>query len=360
MKPLRQIISTMAFASLIPASAINSDAKSPSEADMSAYLMVYFSDSDHSLHFALSDDGYSFTALNDNKPVISGDTIAEQRGIRDPHIYRGPDGAFYMALTDLHIFAKRQGLRDTQWERPDEYGWGNNRALVLMKSNDLINWSHNVVRIDKLFPEEYSEIGCSWAPETTFDPKEGKMMVYFTIRTRGEHLEGGDPATKKTRLFYAYADDDFTTLTSRPELLFEYPDSTMPILDADICPMPDGRFFMTYVAQAKAPGIKTAISDRVNGGYVYADEWIDVEPGACEAPNTWKRIGEDKWVVMYDIYSIRPNNFGFLETSDFKTFTPLGHFNEGVMKSTNFTSPKHGAVIHLTAEEADRLRKHWK
>lgn len=62
--------------------------------EMSEYLMVFFSDDDHSLHFAISEDGYTFTALNDNRPVISGDTIAEQRGIRDPHIYRGPDGSF--------------------------------------------------------------------------------------------------------------------------------------------------------------------------------------------------------------------------------------------------------------------------
>ena len=38
----------------------------------------------------------------------------------------------------------------------------------------------------------------------------------------------------------------------------------------------------------------------------------------------------------------------------------MGHFNEGVMKTTNFTSPKHGAVIHLTKEEADRLVNYWK
>lgn len=332
----------------------------PEEKDMSAYLMVYFSDSDHSLHFALSDDGYKFTALNDNKPVISGDTIAEQHGIRDPHIYRGPDGAFYMALTDLHLFAKREGLRDTRWERPDEYGWGNNRGIVLMKSDDLINWTHNVVRIDRLFPDEYGEIGCAWAPETIYDYDAEKMMVYLTIRTRGEKLEGGNPVEKKTRLFYAYTDDDFTTLTSRPELLFEYPDSTKQILDADICRMPDGRYLMTYNSQENPAGIKMAVSDHVNGGYRYQPEWIDHEPGSCEAPNMWKRIGENKWVLMYDVYSINPHNFGFVETSDFKTFTPLGHFNDGVMTTTNFSSPKHGAVIHITQAEADALRAHWK
>lgn len=35
-------------------------------------------------------------------------------------------------MTDLHVFGKEMGLRATQWERPDEFGWGNNRGLVLM------------------------------------------------------------------------------------------------------------------------------------------------------------------------------------------------------------------------------------
>ncbi|MBN2163237.1 MAG: hypothetical protein JXR25_01280 [Pontiellaceae bacterium] len=59
------------------------------------------------------------------------------------------------------------------------------------------------------------------------------------------------------------------------------------------------------------------------------------------------------------LQAANPHNFAFSETSDFKTFKHLGYFNQGVMKSTNFTSPKHGAVIHLTQEEADRLAARW-
>lgn len=95
--------------------------------------MVYHKDNDHSLHMALSRDGYSWTALNGDIPVVSGDTIAQQRGIRDPHIYRGPDGSYYIVATDLHLFGQRAGFRDIEWERDGkEYGLGNNRALVLM------------------------------------------------------------------------------------------------------------------------------------------------------------------------------------------------------------------------------------
>lgn len=320
----------------------------PEEKDMAAYLLVYFTDPTHSLFMALSPDGYTFTDVNDGQPVIGGDTIATQKGIRDPHITRGPDGAFYLAMTDLHIFGQREGYRTTQWERDgDIHGWGNNRGFVLMKSYDLINWTRSSVLVEEQFPQ--LNVSCAWAPQTIYDEAKGKMMLYFTMR-----LDGG-----KTNMYYAYTDDAFTKFVSEPELIFEYPDPEIQVLDADIAALPDGRFIMTYVAQEGPAGIKMAVSDKINSGYVYQPEQIDFEPRSCEAPNVWKRIGEDKWVLMYDIFSIDPHNFGFAETSDFVTFTHLGRLNEGVMKTTNFSSPKHGAVIHLTKEEARNLAGHW-
>lgn len=104
--------------------------------EKNAYLMVYFLDETHSLHMAISFDGYEFSDINKGQPIMAGDTIAEQKGIRDPHISRGPDGTFYLAMTDLHIFANKYGYRDTEWQRDGKsYGWGNNRALVLGKQS---------------------------------------------------------------------------------------------------------------------------------------------------------------------------------------------------------------------------------
>jgi len=175
-------------------------------------------------------------------------------------------------------------------------------------------------------------------------------MLYFTMRLGGKG---------KTKLYYAYTDNDFSTLITRPELLFSYPDSAIQILDADIFPLPDGGYVMTYVAQENPAGIKLAKSKYINRGYEYEARQIDFEPRSCEAPNVWKRIGEDRWVLMYDIFSITPHNFGFAETSDFVTFTHLGRFDEGVMRRTNFSIQKHGAVVLLTKDEANRLAQHW-
>jgi hypothetical protein len=87
---------------------------------------------------------------------------------------------------------------------------------------------------------------------------------------------------------------------------------------------------------------------------------IDPEPAACEAPNLRKRTGQEKWVLMFDRYGIQPHNFGFCETSELKSWTHLGRFDEGVAKATNFRSPKHGLVIHPTKAEAGCLARCWK
>lgn len=326
-----------------------SNSRVPREDEMDAYLMFYFQDPTHSLYMAVSTDGYTFTDINNFQPVIAGDTIADQKGIRDPHITRGPDNCFYMAMTDLHLFGREKGYRDTEWDRDaDKYDWGNNRGFVLMKSKDLIHWSISRFRFHEAF-SGYEEMGCAWAPETIYDPEEGKMMIYYTMRM-GHGL---------TKLYYSYTDDDFTKLVTEPKLLFEYPKADCQYLDADITKVGD-KYYMFYVAHDEGGGVKKAVSSHINRGYVYEPDWVDPEEPACEAPNLWKRIGEDKWVLMYDIFGIQPHNFGFSETADLDHFTDLGRFNEGTMKAVNFRSPKHGAVIQITREEAERLAKHWR
>ncbi|BAV04068.1 glycoside hydrolase family 43 protein [Filimonas lacunae] len=316
--------------------------------DMSAYLMVYFKDADHSLHFALSKDGHSFTDVNKGEAVIKGDTISEQKGIRDPYIYRAPDGMFYMALTDLHIYAQKEGLRNTLWERDAEkYGWGNNRGIVLMKSADLIHWSHTVLRVDTAFPE-LADIGCAWAPELIYDDVNKKTMMYFTVRF----------GNGKCKVYYTYMNKEFTAMETLPKPIFEHPKGK-EYIDADITKV-GTKYHMFYASHDAPSNIKQAVSDSLTSGYVYDSTRVDSEKGGDEAPTVYKLIGENKWILVYDIYSIKPHNFGFSETADFVTFKNLGHFNEGVMKSTNFTSPKHPAIIQITQKEALRIADNWK
>jgi len=311
------------------------------ERDFGGYLMVYFKDQTHSAYMAVSRDGYHFVDLNRGRPIFDGASLAEQKGVRDPHISRGPDGGFYLAMTDLHIFGQRLGYRDTQWERPQErYGWGNNRALVLMKSFDLIHWTHADVRVDKAF-EAFNDIGCAWAPETVYDEKAGRMMIYFTMRM------GGKP---DCHMYYSYTDEAFTRLETKPELIRD-----IGGIDGDITRVGD-KFHLFYVADAK---IRHAVSEQINQGYQAESRRIDPNTVATEAPNLFKRLGTDTYVLMYDVYGARPNNMGFSETTDFVTYKDIGRFNEGVMKGANFSRPKHGAVTYLTKDELKAAANHW-
>ena len=177
-----------------------------------AYLFTYFTGNapeQEQICYAISTDGFSYTPLNDGNPVISSDTISLKKGVRDPHILRGEDGYFYMVVTDM---------RSSQ-------GWTSNRGIVLMRSKDMVNWTHHTVN----FPEKYAgtmfaNVIRVWAPQTIYDKKAKKYMVYFSILTD----DGQCPYDK---VFWAYANEDFSDLEGEPKVLFDY---KKPSIDTDI------------------------------------------------------------------------------------------------------------------------------
>ena len=62
---------------------------------------------------------------------------------------------------------------------------------------------------------------------------------------------------------------------------------------------------------------------------------------------------------MYDIYRNNDHTLGFDESSDLEYFTDLGQFSDDCMKMEGCVSPKHGAVVQITEEEARRLECKW-
>ena len=335
------------------------------EKKMAGYVMVYHKDVDHGLHMAYSWDGWKWTALNDDKPIMAGDTIAGQKGIRDPYIFRGPDGGFCVAMTDLHVFGQRDGVRTTQWERDGKkYDWGNNRGLVLLKSFDLIHWNRTNLDFTKLTcptgetdaegnPLGWEEMGCAWAPEMILDDTNGRILMHFTTRfQRG-----------RNRIYYVYMNNDFNRMTSEPKFLFgaerdENGHFKMNMIDSDITKV-NGVYHL-FATQNGHP--VHATSTTLTGPYTIIPGFSDGESKAHEAPCLWKRNGENHWIMMYDNYSINPHNFGFVETTDLQAFTPIGYFDEPgcKMTRTNFSEQKHGAVVSVTKSELEGLIKYWK
>ena len=139
--------------------------------EMVSYLFTYFTGNapeEEQICYALSDDGYNFTPLNDGMPVIKSDSIAFTGCVRDPHILRGEDGkTFYMVVTDMK----------------SSLGWSSNRGMVLMKSTDLINWTHSAVNFPTKYPKKWRNVIRVWAPETIYDKDAGKYMVFYSLRT---------------------------------------------------------------------------------------------------------------------------------------------------------------------------------
>ena len=357
-----KIVLILLLVALLAVGAHAKKTRIPSERQMGGYVMVYHKDADHGLHMAYSWDGWQWTALNDDKPIMAGDTIAVQKGIRDPYIYRGPDGAFYAAMTDLHIFAKRNGLRKTEWERDfNKYDWGNNRGLVLLKSFDLIHWRRTNLDFSSLTcptgetdaegkPLPWSEVGCVWAPEMV-TTKDGRILLHFTTRfQRG-----------KNHIRCVFMDTDFSHMTSAPQLLFRAPlgkdgQPMKSTIDSDITLV--GNTYHLFATQDGHP--MHAVSNNVTGPYTQVP-FNDGVPQVHEAPMLWKRIGEPWYILMQDRYSMTPHNFYFVKTKDLKTFTPIGYFDEPgcPMTRTNFSEQKHGAVVQVTKKELKRLIRYW-
>jgi len=309
---------------LLPAARLLSITVPPSSPH-TAYLFAYFtgnSANQESIHFALSPDGLNYRALNNNLPIIASDTIAEMKAVRDPHLYRAPNGKFYMVVTDMM----------------SSKGWNSNHGMVFLTSSDLVNWSHARIDIATLFPA-FATVNRVWAPQTIWDSHKGKLMVYWSMRS------GNDPDV----VYYAYANDDFTRLLTEPAVLFTHPQSKSCI-DGDIISK-DGRFYLFFKTEGDGNGIKRVVSNSLTGPYVFEeDRYFQQTSSAVEGACIFRLIDSDTYMLMYDVYT--NGRYEFASSTDLLNFRIVN----GV--SMNF-APRHGTVIPITTKEAERLAAKW-
>ena len=297
------------------------------EKDMAGYLFVYFTGNDISqeaICFALSNDGLSWHKLNGGRPVIDSKVISSTGGVRDPHILRGEDGhTFYMVATDM-VSAN---------------GWDSNRAMVLLKSEDLINWSHSIINIQQTY-EGQDDLKRVWAPQTIYDHKAGKYMIYWSMK----HGDGPDI------IYYAYANDSFTGLTGGPRPLF-IPADRKSCIDGDIV-YKDGKYHLFYKTEGHGNGIKVAVTDELTSGrWTESPDYKQQTDQAVEGAGTFKLSGTDKYILMYDLYT--SGRYQFTETTD------LEHFRAIDSKVTMDFHPRHGTVMAVTRDEMKRLTDKW-
>ena len=214
----------------------------------SAYLFSYFtgnSQVDEQIKFAVSLDGYNYTPLNNGNPVISSDSIALKKAVRDPHILRGENGDFYMVVTDMK----------------SSEGWSSNDGLVLLKSSNLIDWTHKYIDFPDTWPARFDrdDLTQVWAPQTIYDEAEGKYMVYYSIGEKGKHYI----------TYCSYANEDFTELTE-PQILFDYGSNT---IDGDIV-YKDGLYHLFFKTEGEGNGIKKATAPSLKGPWTTYNNYL--------------------------------------------------------------------------------------
>lgn len=290
------------------------------------YLFAYFTgnaQSQEQICFALSTDGYNYTPLNSGKPIIASDTIAIKKAVRDPHILRGEDGWFYMVVTDM-----KSGD-----------GWSSNDGIVLLRSHDLIRWTHTAIDFPDMWPERFDRTALTqvWAPQTIWDPEEKKYMVYYSIGEKGKHYT----------IWYSYANDDFTVL-SEPQLLYDHGSNT---IDADIV-WHDGKYHMFFKTEGNGNGIQKATASSLHGPWTAADRYLQQTNVSVEGSGVFPLIGDEGWVLMYDCYT--SGHYQFCHSKDLETFTYVCD-----TKTSGTFTPRHGTVIPITPDEADRLISQW-
>ena len=309
--------------------------------EAAGYLFAYFEGSGdqnlmEQLRFAVSEDAQNWYALNGNRPIIASDSISESGGIRVPHILRGVDGCYYIVATDMHTYDPKQG-------------WGANPGIVLLKSKDLVNWTHAKINLAKDWSKNFGDAYWVWAPQTIYDRKARKYMIYFT-------LQRNDRKTLIT--YYAYANKDFTAFESEPKVLFS---AKYGSIDADIIEK-DGVFHLFYKGNTKDEngreiknGILQATSKKLTGPYKEDFVYLDVYAGTrthVEGSSTFPlHDGSGKWILMYDLYG--SGRYEYQTSTDLKAFTQQP---ESFRKDF---FPRHGAVMSVTAEELERLQQKW-
>lgn len=297
--------------------------------EFSKYLFVYFTGNapaQEQICYALSDDGYNYVPLHGGRPVIKGDTIARTGCVRDPHLLRGNDGWFYMVATDMR----------------SELGWASNRGIVLMRSHDLLHWEHSTIH----FPEKYKgtkfgNVTRVWAPQTILDAATGRLMVYYSLLT-------DDGSIPYDRVYWQYANSDFSDLEGEPQVLFDY---HQPTIDTDIVRDDVGVYHLFFKTEAE--GSHKGIRQYTFTDLHHPEAW-QLRDGFCETTTDDVegagvfRLKDGSWCLMYDCYM--SGHYQFTRSLDLQHFD----FIQDTQTSGAFT-PRHGTVILISDAEAQAL-----
>ncbi|HEU5080758.1 MAG TPA: exo-alpha-sialidase [Opitutaceae bacterium] len=292
----------------------------------SVFLFAYFYHDREAegLRLAWSEDGYTFHPLNGTRSVLRP-TVGEGKLMRDPCLYRGPDGIFRLVWTT---------------------GW-TGRTIGYASSTDLIHWSEQ--QAVPVMTHEAQAQNC-WAPEIVWDDARKDYLIFWstTILGRFPQTELSNKRPERNHRIYATTTKDFVTYTPT-KLLY---DGGFNVIDANLLRDEDGRWLMFVKNETVQP--ETEKNIRMIRGETAEGPWSEASPaltGAywAEGPTSIKVGGEYR--VYFDKH--RLNAIGLVTSRDLKTWTD---------ESDRVTFPKdarHGSILTVPRKVVQQLQAAW-
>lgn len=297
----------------------------PAKSQSGKYLFCYFVGNEpheERIHFAVSEDGYNFTALNNNEPVIT--QTKGKKCVRDPYIFKGQDDFYYIIGTDMKCTE----------------GWTSNHALITWKSKDLVTWTDETIIDISDFGCEFQNTTRAWAPQAIWDEKEHKYMIYWAHSTLENDIAG---------MYYAHSSDMKTMTEPKPLYIRE----NIQTIDGDIAYNKVNEMYYLYFKHDEDQTIAYVKSKNLTGPYEDNSVVVSLAKTGVEGSEIYNITGTDQWVMIMDEYGT--DRFFMQQTTDFENFKAV--------KPEDYSmqfNPRHGSVVAISDEDYENLIKAFK
>ena len=309
-----------------------------SQANDGGYLFATFKHegvNGEQIYFALSQEGRTWSALNQSKPVLVSQV--GDKGVRDPFLLRMQDGKkFVLIATDLSIYQRKlDGKSGAEaWKQSVQAG---SRSLVIWESTDLVHWDGP--RLVAVAPEDG---GCAWAPEAVYDSESGDYLVFWASTTASDRFS-------KQRI-WASRTKDFQNF-SPPFVYIERPSG---VIDTTI--VHDRDRYYRFSKDIGRHAITMESSPKLSGPWEEIPGFSLGKTSGIEGPECYLLNSESEgsprtWCLVVDFYAKSLGYQPFV-TQDLSK----GNFAEGQGFSFPFKF-RHGTILPISGEEYSRLQK---
>lgn len=295
----------------LPVLAQANAAPAPEKPGKNCYLFASFrGNGADGLHLSWSNDAYTWHSLRGDQPVLTP-SVGEQKLMRDPCLYRGPDGTFHLVWT-------------TAWK---------GQTLGYSSSKDLVHWTPQVA-----LPVMADEPDClyTWAPEIRYDPAAKNYLIYWTSALKSEQKADSTGKLRHYGRTYAVRTTDFKSF-SKAALFF---DPGHAQIDASLL-ADQGKYLLFYKYAYR--GVAYAVADQLGG------PWHDRPPFTSdEWEGPWPLKVGGAYLVFVDNFK-SPSRMGAWRSTDLQHWT-------NVTDKVHFPVPQlHGSVLLISGKLVKHL-----